>query len=118
MDCKDEQVKEARLLITKYGLKESDIASPFMKVDAPGFTTKEGQRDTFNARFGYKEQPEVLERAMELAKVLKTEKIRVFSFWRIEKPAQVFDLVVSDLRRALEKAKKQKITLVLENEHE
>ena len=55
---------------------------------------------------------------MELAKVLKTDKIRVFSFWRIEKPAQVFDLVVSDLRRALEKAKKQKITLVLENEHD
>ena len=118
MDLKEDEVKEARRLLTKYGIKVSDIASPFMKVDAPGFTTKEGQRDTFNARFGYKEQPEVLERAMELAKVLDTDKIRVFSFWRIEKPAQVFDLVVSDLRRALEKAKKQKIMLVLENEHD
>lgn len=102
----------------KYGMKVTDIASPFMKVDAPGFTTKEGQRDTFNARFGYKEQPEVLDRAMELAKVLETDKIRVFSFWRIEKPAQVFDLVVTDLRRAIDKAKKQRITLVLENEHD
>ena len=118
MDLKEDEVKEARRLLTKYGIKVSDIASPFMKVDAPGFTTKEGQRDTFNARFGYKEQPEVLERAMEVAKVLDTDKIRVFSFWRIEKPAQVFDLVVSDLRRALEKAKKQKIMLVLENEHD
>ena len=118
MDLKEDEVKEARRLLTKYGIKVSDIASPFMKVDAPGFTTKEGQRDTFNARFGYKEQPDVLERAMELAKVLDTDKIRVFSFWRIEKPAQVFDLVVSDLRRALEKAKKQKIMLVLENEHD
>ena len=118
MDLKEDEIKEARRLLTKYGVKVTDIASPFMKVDAPGFTTKEGQRDTFNARFAYKEQPEVLERAMELAKVLETDKIRVFSFWRIEKPAQVFDLVVSDLRRALEKAKKQKITLVLENEHD
>jgi len=118
MDLKENEIKEARRLLTKYGVKVTDIASPFMKVDAPGFTTKEGERDTFNARFGYKQQPEVLERAMELAKVLETDKIRVFSFWRIEKPAQVFDLVVSDLRRALEKAKKQKITLVLENEHD
>ena len=118
MDLKEDEVKEARRLLTKYGIKASDIASPFMKVDAPGFTTKEGQRDTFNARFGYKEQPEVLERAMELAKVFETDKIRVFSFWRIEKPAQVFDLVVSDLRKALERAKKQNIKLVLENEHD
>src|SRR5215469_7160797 len=118
MDLKEDEVKEARRLLTKYGIKASDIASPFLKVDAPGFTTKEGQHDTFNARFGYKEQPEVLERAIELAKVLETDKIRVFSFWRIEKPAQVFDLVVADLRRALEKAKKQQITLVLENEHD
>jgi len=118
MDLREDEVKEARRLLAKYGIKVSDIASPFMKVDAPGFTTTEGQRDTFNARFGYKEQPEVLERAMELAKVFETDKIRVFSFWRIEKPAQVFDLVVSDLRKALEKAKKQNIKLVLENEHD
>jgi sugar phosphate isomerase/epimerase len=118
MDLKEAEVKEARRLLTKYEMKVTDIASPFMKVDAPGFTTKEGQGDTFNARFGYKEQPEVLDRAIELAKVLGTDKIRVFSFWRIEKPAQLFDLVVADLGRALEKAKKQKITLVLENEHD
>src|SRR5215813_9228377 len=118
MDLSEDEVKDARRLLTKYGIKVSDIASPFMKVDAPGFTTQAGQRDTFNARFGYKEQPEVLERAMELAKVFQTDKIRVFSFWRIEKPAQVFDLVVSDLRKAVEKAKKQNIKLVLENEHD
>jgi sugar phosphate isomerase/epimerase len=118
MDLKEDQVKEAQRLLARYGIKVSDIASPFMKVDAPGFTTKEGQRDTFNARFGYREQPEVLERAMYLAKAFGTDKIRVFSFWRIEKPQQVFDLVVSDLRKALEKAKKQNIKLVLENEHD
>ncbi len=118
MDLTEGEVKEARRLLTKYGINVSDIASPFMKVDAPGFTTKEGQRDTFNARFGYKEQPEVLERAMELARVFETDKIRVFSFWRIEKPAQVFDLVVSDLRKALERAKKRDIKLLLENEHD
>jgi len=54
MDLKENEIKEARRLLTKYGMKVTDIASPFMKVDAPGFTTKEGQRDTFNARFGYK----------------------------------------------------------------
>jgi sugar phosphate isomerase/epimerase len=118
MDLKEDEVKEARRLLTKYRIKVSDIASPFMKVDAPGFTTREGQRDTFNARFGYKEQPAVLERAMELARVFETDKIRVFSFWRIEKPEQVFDLVVSDLRKAVDKAKKQNIKLVLENEHD
>jgi L-ribulose-5-phosphate 3-epimerase len=118
MDLKEDEVKEARRLLTKYGIKVSDIASPFMKVDAPGFTTTAGQRDTFNARFGYKEQPQVLERAIELAKVFETDKIRVFSFWRVERPTQVFDLVVSDLRKAVEKSKKQNVKLVLENEHD
>jgi len=118
MDLQEDQVKEASRLLTKYGMKVTDIASPFMKVDAPGFTTREGQHDSFNARFGYKEQPQVLDRAIYLAKAFNTNKIRVFSFWRVEKPEQVFDLAVSDLRKALETAKKQKITLVLENEHD
>jgi sugar phosphate isomerase/epimerase len=118
MDLKEDETREARRLLTKHGMKVTDIASPFMKVDAPGFTTTTGSRDTFNARFGYKEQPEVLERAIELAKVLETDKIRVFSFWRVEKPAELFDLIVTDLRKALDKAKKNKLSLVLENEHE
>src|SRR5215475_11234154 len=118
MDLKEDEVQEARRLLTKYGMKVTDIASPFMKVDAPGFTTTIGSRDTFNARFGYKEQPAVLDRAIELAKVFETDKIRVFSFWRVEKPDALFDLIVSDLRKALDKAKKNKLSLVLENEHE
>src|SRR4030095_3254011 len=47
MDLKEDEVKEARRLLTKYGIRVSDIASPFMKVDAPGVTAKEGERDTF-----------------------------------------------------------------------
>ena len=118
MDLSEDQVREARRLLKKYGIRVSDIASPFMKVDAPGFTTDQGQHDTFNARFGYKEQDQVLERAMHLAKTFETDKIRVFSFWRIEKPAQLFDQIVSDLKKAVDKAKKQNIKLVLENEHD
>lgn len=118
MDLNDDEKKEARRLLTKYEMKVTDIASPFMKVDAPGFPTKIGERDTFNARFGYKQQQEVLDRAIELARLFESDKIRVFSFWRVEKPAEIFDLIVSDLKRAVEKAKKSKITLVLENEHE
>ena len=34
MDLREDEVKEARRLLTKYGIKASDIASPFMKVDA------------------------------------------------------------------------------------
>jgi len=118
MDLKDDEVKEARRLLTKYEMKVTDIASPFMKVDAPGYTTKVGQQDTFNAKFGYKEQPQVLERAIELAKIFDTDKIRVFSFWRVENAAGLFDLIVADMRKALDVAKKQKMSLVLENEHE
>jgi sugar phosphate isomerase/epimerase len=118
MDLKEDEIKETRRLLTKYGMKVTDIASPFMKVDAPGFTTPTGQKDTFNARFGYKEQPEVLDRAIELARVLETDKIRVFSFWRVQKPTELFDLIVSDLKKAVDKAKKNKLSLVLENEHE
>ena len=118
MDFKEDETREARRLLTKYGMKVTDIASPFMKVDAPGFPTASGARDTFNARFGYKEQGEVLDRAIELAKTLETDKIRVFSFWRAEKPAALFDLIVSDLKKGLDKAKKNKLSFVLENEHE
>jgi sugar phosphate isomerase/epimerase len=117
IDLTSDEVKEARRLLTKYRMKVTDLASPFLKVDAPGFTTVAGERDAFNARFGYQEQPQVLKRAIELAKVFETDKIRIFSFWRVERPAEVFELIVADIHRALKVAKKHQITLILENEH-
>jgi hypothetical protein len=61
--------------------------------------TRRAGRRTPSTR-GYKEQNQVLERAIELAKALDTDKIRVFSFWRVENPAELFDLIVADLRKA------------------
>src|SRR5262249_54851546 len=94
MDWKDNDVQEARRLLEKYGMTVTDIASPYLKVDAPHFKTHFGERD----RFGYKEQSLILDRAIELAKAFRTDKIRVFSFWRVEPPSTVFDLVIAELK--------------------
>src|SRR5712672_1131093 len=64
----EKEVAEARSLLQKYQLKVTDIASPLFKVDWPGAPkSKFSEAKSFGADFNWKEQDEVLERAMDLA---------------------------------------------------
>ena len=113
----EKEVAEARSLLQKYQLKVTDIASPLFKVDWPGAPkSKFSEAKSFGADFNWKEQDEVLDRAIELAKVFGTERVRCFDFWRLEDQAPYRAAINDKLRDAAQKAEKKGITLVLENE--
>ena len=111
------EVAEARRILEKFQLKVTDIASPLFKVDWPGapksrFSSGAG----FRADFTYEQQDEVLDRAIAMAKAFESDRVRCFDFWRLEDPAPYRAAINDKLLQAADKAGKQGITLVLENE--
>src|SRR5882724_8238801 len=86
LDAKE--IQEARRILEKYKLRVTDIASPLFKVDWPGAPVSKfsPKHDQFNADFTFDQQPEVLERSIELAKAFRTDRVRCFDFWRLEDP--------------------------------
>src|SRR5271169_6559781 len=75
----EKEVAEARHILEKYQLKVTDIASPFFKTDWPGAPkSKFSESKSFGADFSWKQQDEVLERAMEMAKAFQTDRVRCF----------------------------------------
>ncbi len=117
LDAKE--VDEARKLLERYRLRVTDIASPLFKVDWPDAPRSKfsPQRDTFGADFTFKQQNEVLERAIELAHIFKTDGVRCFDFWRLDDPGPYRAAIDAKLLAAAQKAEKQDITLLLENEY-
>jgi len=116
LDAKE--IEEARRILEKYQLRVTDIASPLFKVDWPGAPQSKfsPKRDQFNADFTFKQQDEVLERSIELAKIFKTDRVRFFDFWRLEDQGPYRTAMNDKLRDATEKAAKKNVILLLENE--
>jgi sugar phosphate isomerase/epimerase len=113
------QIEEARRILDKYKLQVTDIASPLFKTDWPGapkspYGSKGDLHGAPEATF--REQDEILERSIALAKEFKTAKVRCFDFWRLEDVAPYRKAIDEKLRSAAETCGRQGILLVLENE--
>src|SRR5213592_3092360 len=117
LDAKE--VEEARRILKKNKLQVTDIASPLFKVDWPGAPKSKfsPKRDQFNADFTFDQQGEVLDRGIELAKTLGTDRVRCFDFWRLDDQKPYRAAINEKLQDAANKAGKKGVTLVLENEH-
>jgi sugar phosphate isomerase/epimerase len=112
------EVREAQRILKQYGLHVTDIASPLFKVDWAGapkskFSPKE---PSFGADFTFDQQADVLARCIEVAKVFGTDRVRCFDFWRLDDPTPYRKAINEKLLEGANKAGKQGITLVLENE--
>jgi L-ribulose-5-phosphate 3-epimerase len=113
----EKEVAEARRILEKNQLKVTDIASPLFKVDWPGAPkSKFSEAKSFNASFDWKQQDEVLERAIEMAKAFRTDRVRCFDFWRLEDQSPYRAAMNDKLREAADKCAKNGLILVLENE--
>lgn len=112
------QIAEAQRILRKYELRVTDIASPLFKTDWPGAPKSKfsPNKPQFGADFTFDQQGEVLARSVEMAKAFDTDRVRCFDFWRLEDPAPHRAAINAKLLEAAEKAGKQGITLVLENE--
>jgi len=111
-----DEVKRVKDLLAKYGLRVSVLDSAYSKTTLPGTTSKfaEGKGDF--AANEHEKQEALLERAFARAKDFGTDKVRIFSFWRVDDPRTVFERVAKELDRTAEIAKREGIRLVLENE--
>src|ERR1700723_4277080 len=70
----EKEVAEARRILEKYKLKETDIAGPLFQVDWPGGPkSKFSEAKSFGANFTLEQQDEGLERALEMAKSFQTD---------------------------------------------
>jgi sugar phosphate isomerase/epimerase len=115
----DIQIAEALKILARYGLQVTDISSPLYKVDWPGAPhSRYGSKADLHGsdEVTFKKQEEILERSISLAQQFKTNKVRCFDFWRIDDIKPYRGAINHQLQQSAEKAAKQNIMLVLENE--
>jgi sugar phosphate isomerase/epimerase len=113
------EIDEARGILLKHNLRVTDIASPLFKTDWPGAPTSQyGSKGDMHgaAEATFKQQDELLERSVALARQFKTDRIRCFDFWRLDDVAPYRAAIDEKLRAAAETAGSQGVLLVLENE--
>ncbi|GIP39809.1 hypothetical protein J31TS4_30890 [Paenibacillus sp. J31TS4] len=116
MTVTDEEATLIKESVAGRGLYVSAIASPVFKCAldpkravASGDTFGQDE-ESVEAHFAK------LQRAFEVAQLLGTNKIRIFSFWREQQPELYEEEIVGHLKRAAELAEKAGILLLLENE--
>ncbi len=115
----DAELADAQKVLAKYNLQVTDISSPLYKVNWPGaphsqYSSKEDMHGADDVSF--KKQDEVLERSIALAKRFNTNKVRCFDFWRIDDVKPYRSAINELLQQSAEKAGRQNVMLVLENE--
>jgi L-ribulose-5-phosphate 3-epimerase len=116
LDAKE--IAEAQRILQKYQLRVTDIASPLFKVDWPGapLSKESPKRDQFHAGFDFKQQSQLLDHCIELARQFQTDRIRCFDFWRLENQAPYRAAINEKLRGAAEVCARHNKILLLENE--
>lgn len=115
----DAEIRQAQHILTKYSLQVTDIASPLYKVDWPEAPpSKYGSPQDLHgaSQSTLSQQEEVLERSISLARQLKTDKVRCFDFWRIDDARPYRAAINQTLYKAAEKAARERVMMVLENE--
>lgn len=107
-----EQLARLKGLLTKYEFKVSVLDTALYKCTLPGTQPVAPDKDPYP----YSGQMDLLKRAMERAHALFTKTLRVFAFWRVAKPIELFPRVAEELSKAAEVAGREGFRLVLENE--
>jgi len=119
MNLSPEDLERARQLIREHRLQVTDIASPVFKYNLPEMPARAAEkRDTFLANFTDQDSEDLLNKSFKLAEFFGTDKVRVFSYWRVEEPEKAYPQVRARLARAAALAARNHVTLILENEHE
>ena len=118
MNLSPQELERAKQAIQKRRLRVSDIASPLFKYNLTEMPARQDEkRDTFRAMFTDQDTKDLLRRAAEMAHFFETKLIRIFSYWRVDEPEKAYAHVRDRLTKAAGFAAKNRVILVLENEH-
>ena len=117
MSMSQSELERAKQTVEKHHFHVSDIASPIYKWNLPEMPAQASEkRDTFNAAFVEQDAEDLLKKSFDIARLFGTDKVRIFSYWRVENPDQAYPHIVKRLKKAAALAEQNKIVLVLENE--
>ena len=106
------QVQQLKELVNRYGMNVSVIDSALYKCTLPGTAPITNENDSYP----YSEQMELLKRACDRANVLGSQKVRIFTFWRVADPTAVSHRVAAEVQKAVDVARSHNVRLVIENE--
>ena len=115
-DFTPDDVKSAKESLAKHGMRVSVVDSPYFKTLLPGTKSRFASAKPDPLQSDYSQQQKVLEHAIARAKDFGTDKVRIFSFLRVDDPKSVFDRVAKELEKTAAIAQREGIRLVLENE--
>ena len=119
MNLTDDELARAKDLVQSKGFEVMSIASPLLKCvlpNAPDIDTR-FQQDIFASKHTFDDQPQLTERAFEIATFFGAKIVRVFSYWRTVEPKATYGAVAEALSGLADKAAKANLIIGLENEH-
>jgi sugar phosphate isomerase/epimerase len=117
MNLSPSELERARQLVEIHRLQVSEIASPLFKYNLPEMPAQPSEkRDTFMASFTDQDTEDLLKRSFQIARLFGTQKVRVFSYWRVDDPEKAYPYVRERLAKAAAVAAQSHMTLLLENE--
>ena len=113
----EESLARIRGSLQAMGFGVCAIAAPLFKCHLSGDGPPRGE--THSAAPATREgQREILQRSLEVARLLGAPLVRAFSLWRLPEPASVSEEVAGVLAGAVARAEETGLALALENEHE
>lgn len=119
------KLKEVRALLDEHGVRVALLSTPILKCVLPSSELTEGAKreiqlaqqdfpvpvpDQFAQQMGF------LRQAADAARILGTDKLRIFSYWRVVDRQKEQGRILEGLQRLTEFAAKEKIRLCIENE--
>jgi sugar phosphate isomerase/epimerase len=112
-EAKPEEIKRAKGLLDQYNFKCSVVDSGFYKCVLPG--TKPVSIEG-GYHIPYSGQMDLLKRAVDRCHAWGTDKVRIFTFWRVANPEAIYTRISEDLAKAASVAQSEGVRLVIENE--
>jgi L-ribulose-5-phosphate 3-epimerase len=118
MSLSPDELNRAKSLIVGRGLRVSSIASPIFKYPLPEMPAQPQDALVFHSNYTDRDSADLLRRSFDIAHFFGTEKIRVFTYWRVPEPEKAYPYVRDRLAKAAELAARHGITLMIENEYD
>lgn len=112
-----DELKQIKKQLDDAGIQLSILDTGFYKIALPGTKPLGANTADLNPAEGeYPKQLDELKRAADAAHALGTDRVRIFTFRRVQDPDSIFDRIVDELHKAIAVAKEHDIKLLVENE--
>jgi len=120
----DEQLRAAAREFKDAGIRVSFLDAGSMKYFLPGTESPRPRKETDEARAKrlarenaeYERRMDHIRKAINAAKILGTDKVRVFAFGRVAEPLKLMPRIAEVLQPMIDTAAREKIHLLVENE--